>query len=448
MSGRSGRAVGPAWVLAAALLAASPAALAQSAATLYDEALALRHAGDFEGALDRLAAAARLEPGNADILLLQGLLLGFTNRLAEAEATLRRGLDLAPGYTDLRLALARVMAWREGFAEAERLVQDVLAAEPDRADALELAGRIAWYRGELDHAERHFLAARQARPDSLDALVGLGDVADARGRSEEARGWWRQAQAVAPDSRDVQARLDRQREPDRPTFRLDLGGSYSRLTRTDLDPWREGAVQLGWQPDRRTTLHGRVEAGERFDEVDVHLELGAARRFNEVYAGSLAVGWTPASDFREDLALTAEGGVRLTGPAERQGPLRATLQLRTALYGDGPVHRVAPGLRYDLFHGQASLAGRLVASVSDAGGDVGWLVQGEWLPAGWPVGLGLGVAQAPETIDGVTRETEAVFGHLRYLLDDTRELRLDLAREDREDSYRRRTAALNLTFRF
>src|SRR3712207_5995553 len=109
---------------------------------------------------------------------------------------------------------------------------------------------------------------------------------------------------------------------------------------------------------------------------------------------------------------------------------------------------VAPGLALDLLSGHATLAGELIGTRSEGVDNLGWLARLDVPPAGLPVGFGLGYADAPETIASQTRTTRAVFGHVTVRLDPRRELRLDLAHGDREDSYVRTSIALALTLRF
>jgi tetratricopeptide (TPR) repeat protein len=202
--GRRGRAAAVA--LGAALLLGWPGLVrAQSSDTLYQEALEARRKGDFAAAIRLLQEALRLEPKNADALLLLGTVYGFQNRFGEAEATLREALALAPDYADAKLALARVLAWQKRYGEATALTDEVVAKGPPRPDAYELAGRIAYYRGDLDLAGERFRRALDIQPTTLDALVGLGDVAEARGDSREARRWWSRPRPRPPTRRTCSA---------------------------------------------------------------------------------------------------------------------------------------------------------------------------------------------------------------------------------------------------
>jgi hypothetical protein len=112
------------------------------------------------------------------------------------------------------------------------------------------------------------------------------------------------------------------------------------------------------------------------------------------------------------------------------------------------VVRVVPSLEYYLLDGQLGLSASLPTTLDVASTDTGWRVKADAAPASLPVGLGIGYADVPETVNGETRTTRAIFGYVRWQVGPAHELRLDLADEDRQNSYRRLSATLNLTLRF
>jgi YaiO family outer membrane protein len=426
---------------------------AQSAEALYAEGLQARRAGDFPQAVRLLEQARQLEPENADLALLLGSVLGFERRFAEARAVLEPALRRYPDYVDLRIQLARIQAFEKEFALAEKTLAPALAVVPPNAEAHELAGRIAYYRNDLDAAATAFERAHAMASKSLDALVGLGDVARARGDEDGARAWWLEAQAVDPGSRDVADRLAQRPADDQPPWRIDAGGSWSTLSRGDYDDWYEAFLQLGRQPAKNRFLWARSEWSERFSQKDLYLEMGFARRFDAIWAADLAVGGAPTANVRETFAVRGGGSARLTGPNHDSivGPLSTTGRTRLAWYGSTRVATLAPGLSLDLWSGRATVAGEVVGTDNDSDGGnrtVGWNVRFDVPPAEVPWGLGVGYADAPDTVEGETREAQSIFGHVSYALDDRHTVRLDLAREDRDRSYRRTTVALAVSVRF
>lgn len=428
---------------AALLLALSTgAALAESRdpGQLFEQGMTARQAGDFPLAIEAFEKLVQRQPGNADALLMLGTLYGFETRFAEAERTLRRGLDLAPDYHDIALALARVLAWQDRFAEAEAQVARVLAQSPDQVEALTLRARIAFYRQRYGQAEQDFLRAEELAPNTLDSLVGLGDVAAAQGREQAARRYWLRAQAVDPASRDVRQRLDRLGRGEGPRWRLDLIGSLSELS-GDRPPWREASVQLTHLLNRSTDLFARLEGNERFERRDWYLEAGAIHRFSAALTGSLSLGGAPEAQFREQFALgaglsarIAEGQSVPVDAVEWIGPTLLTLDLRHASYRDGTSLTVRPGVEQYLLDGQLMLAGQAILSRQDGTWRPGWSARADLAPEAWRgIGLSVGYAAAPELSDGRVADTFTWFAGVRLPLPDGPMLRLDVAEEHRRD---------------
>ena len=158
--------------IAAALLTAAPAAAAD-AQQLYRDGVAARHAGDAERAIDLLGACVAAEPRNADAQLQLGLAFSAAGRDSEAEAALRRTLEIAPGYDDARIALARI-AQRRGdrAAAAEALAQ----VAPGNAEAATLRAKLAAgataYRWRVD-VDGSYSAVGSGRSDWKDGSVQL-----------------------------------------------------------------------------------------------------------------------------------------------------------------------------------------------------------------------------------------------------------------------------------
>lgn len=124
-------------IVSAAPPGAPPAADAE---TLYRDGVAARHAGDPARAVALLRQAVAAEPDNADARLQLGLALTALGRLDEAEAELRRTLEIAPGYEDARIALARI-AQRRGDREAALAALEPVGAE--NREAIDLRAQLA-----------------------------------------------------------------------------------------------------------------------------------------------------------------------------------------------------------------------------------------------------------------------------------------------------------------
>jgi tetratricopeptide (TPR) repeat protein len=131
----------------------------------------LSWSGDHARALDALGRAARLAPGDADVLTDYGVVLSWRPATRDsAERVLAQALAVDARHRAARVARADVLRWqgqgRAALAEYER----VLALDPAYADALRGAAAVLAGWGDADGA-----AARLARlPD------GAADLAPAR----------------------------------------------------------------------------------------------------------------------------------------------------------------------------------------------------------------------------------------------------------------------------
>ena len=105
-------------------------------AQLLEQGRQARRAGNAEGAIPPLEAAARLAPTDADILLELGLAYYATERLAQADRVLAQAQDLAPDYRDVTLARVRVALARGRTNEARRLAGPLAAQGDAEAQSL------------------------------------------------------------------------------------------------------------------------------------------------------------------------------------------------------------------------------------------------------------------------------------------------------------------------
>jgi YaiO family outer membrane protein len=153
-------------VLALAALALPAAALAQ-AASLYDEAVTARRAGNNERARVLLEQVVAAEPRNSDAHVQLGFAMLALGRLADAERTFRQALAIAPDYQDARIGLARVAQRRGDRAAA---LAELEAIDPFNREAGAL-------RAELQRGEER--AGPQPR-NSLDIDLAYSDLEGGR----------------------------------------------------------------------------------------------------------------------------------------------------------------------------------------------------------------------------------------------------------------------------
>lgn len=330
------------------------------------------------------------------------------------------------------------------------------AAPPEGAPSAEekyQAGVAARTAGDPAGAIPLLEEAARLEPENADVHLQLGLALLATGALDGAEASLRRTLALAPNYRDAQdalARLEqRRRAPEAAPalpfhrWRLDLDGSYSALDRGRQD-WKEGSVRLSYAIDEDTSVAGAVEVSRRFGRTDTYGEVRLDQRF-EGGGFYIGVGGTPDADFRPEWQISAGGSVRVRGG---ENPTSLTLDLRQARYAVGDIQTVSPGVEQYILAGRAWLTGRLI-NVFDERGEhsLGWMARGD-LMASDRLRLFAGIADAPDTSEGVVIETFSVFGGLAYDVNERTTLRLSLAHEDRETGSDRLQVGLGLGLRF
>jgi tetratricopeptide (TPR) repeat protein len=163
--------------------------------------------------------AERLDPREPRWPYLHALLM-MTDSPAEAEARLRRAVDLCANDPDApRRRLAKWLAEAGRWDEAERELRELLRAKPDNASALLALAHVAQARGASDEAAS---LARRCTGDpvteraawTLLAVIDqrLGDTNAARAASQKAESLPPDAPAADPFEMEVQEARGEPRE--------------------------------------------------------------------------------------------------------------------------------------------------------------------------------------------------------------------------------------------
>lgn len=425
----------------------SVVALAQDFDLLLHEGRKARIAGDFPTAAMRFSEAVRLRPDDPDPLYRLGMVQAYQGQYDAAEDSLRRAWALAPLNDDIALGLARVLAWKHDYDAARAIVAGILTRKPGDPEALEFKGRIALYTGRLAEADDAFSPSLRHSPNAIDALLGLGDVAAARGDRIAADRFYRQAQGLAPDSKDIADRLNRPAGDDR-RWRLDATFSHSTFSRQRRSDWRESFNQLSYDLDSATKIHGRIEVSERFETIDSYFQMGLDRRFTPWLNGYLYGGATPDADFRERWAALAGAAIRIGEGRDSFGATLLTLDSKHASYAAEDINTISPGLQQYFGGDRVIFTARQINSIDST----------DRLRSGWSIRLDLrlldqttvylGTADAPDSANGSVAQTVSRFAGIVHDLTETIAVRLDAIREDRQDSYKRDSLALGLSWRF
>jgi tetratricopeptide (TPR) repeat protein len=140
--------------------------------------------GNFDGAVQDLERARRIQPDVRDASATLGLIYLKQGKLAEATAALREELRSNPRHLLARHTLATVLDLDGHPEEAMTLLRDVLQDQPAFGDARYLLGKILLASGEADAAIPHLEAAVRLSPDDATYHYQLAQAYRKLGRAE------------------------------------------------------------------------------------------------------------------------------------------------------------------------------------------------------------------------------------------------------------------------
>lgn len=202
-----------AWILAGALIATPLHAQTSSPEDVYREAVAARHQGDPQRAVDLLAPLVAENPANSDAQVQLGYALLALNRLDEAGRAFRGALAVAPADADASAGLQQI-ADRRAAGAATRWSLDV-----DGSYSVVDGAQPDWREGSVQLRYRASEATAVSARIELSSRFGFTDVYGEAGieqaLSERARAYL--TLGGTPDA-DFRAR-----------YQIGAGGSF-RLT--------------------------------------------------------------------------------------------------------------------------------------------------------------------------------------------------------------------------
>ncbi|WP_321800269.1 YaiO family outer membrane beta-barrel protein [Burkholderia sp. BCC1988] len=419
-----------------------PATSPAEIAGLYQAGVRARLDGRIDEALELLSRAASGSPDNADVLLQQGLALSAKGRDDDAAALFRHVLSLEPGYDDAWLALARIAERHGDIGTAETQVGAVLRNNPRDVDARELHARLLLDKGDARGSETEYRALGEEHTSDASALIGLGDSLRAQWRDQEARTAYRTAAELAPDS----AASQRAGLPDHQRFRLDISGEYSRLS-NGLPPWKEGSVRLAYAVDDQNRVAIGSDLRRRFAATDVYSELRLDHRYSERLDAYVYGGGTPDASTLPKWALGTGAQWRLTPQAGKRSTY-ATFDGRYARYAAVHVWSGNVGLIQYLDDDQVWITAKWINTLDEHGRYLtGYALRTDW-QARRRVRVLAGFTDAPESDQGLTVRTRAIYGGIVLDINDSIALNVSAARELRERLYNRDVVGLGMTVKF
>lgn len=165
-------------------------------------ALAL-NAGDLPEAEAGLRQRLRDQPLDVAAIRMMAELAGRIGRYKDAEALLRRAVELAPAFTAARANLATVLYKQNRFAEAVAELDGVLAADGASAGDLNLRAAALGRIGDYAQARRIYDELLEVFPDHAKLWMSSGHILKTLGEQDAAVAAYRRAIALEPGLGEV-----------------------------------------------------------------------------------------------------------------------------------------------------------------------------------------------------------------------------------------------------
>jgi len=152
-------------------------------------------------AMQELAKASDLDPGNAEVDMVLGLAYKERGDMSKAEDYFRRAIDKRPEYADARnnlgIVLAGRKAWNEAIREFEAAAANVMYTTPERAYFN--LGEVYRAKGDPTNAEGAYRRAMRANEQYAPAYAALSDVLGRQGKWSDAASVLTRCVEILPD---------------------------------------------------------------------------------------------------------------------------------------------------------------------------------------------------------------------------------------------------------
>ena len=414
--------------------------------SLVQDGLAARNQGDMPRAELLLREAYPLASDKREITYLLAMVLAFQQKFIEAEQLVATGLNAYPDDTQLQLARARINAFQNRYADAEQQVFAILEDDENNLEARNLLARVLIYQGDFNNARQEYLLVLSDDAVNLEALVGLYDAESGLGNRDQADNYLRLAQQISPDHVDVLSRLNRTEESAAPNHQILWAYGVSDISRSGFSTWHDRVLEYRHFSNNGSQQFLRVEHDHRFDLHDSLLEVGMQTGVLGAFPMDLSIAWSDDAEFLPEYRIRL--GTRRLINSFVPGVSLLRLGIQRAKYNSGDT----TGLDLQLEH---YLAGTNL-----------WLTPGLGMlrdengkrHTNWQFGIhnqftsrfraGISYIDAPETENNLTADSRTGHAYLAYQLNDGMNVRLDLVRNLRDDSYTRENYTLSFQYRF
>ncbi|HUD94415.1 MAG TPA: sulfotransferase [Sphingobium sp.] len=158
---------------------------------------------DLPGAEAGLRQRLREQPTDVAAIRMMAELAGRIGRYRDAEALLRRALELAPGFTAARANLAIVLYRQNRFADAVSELDAVLAAGGGDAGNLTLRAAALGRTGDYEEARQIYANLTGTFPDHARLWMSYGHILKTLGEQTQSVAAYRRALAIEPGLGEV-----------------------------------------------------------------------------------------------------------------------------------------------------------------------------------------------------------------------------------------------------
>ncbi len=331
------------------------------------------------------------------------------------------------------------------YSRAREILQLLLRDSPDDPDLLRRLAMVEAADGDLDGAMERIETAVRLAPGDLDIALAQAYILFWRGEPSRSRDIVAEivAQEPAyPELAVLQNALSRVARQDSPRLRtLSVGSGLSDITLRDgtSRTWNSQDVVAAFDVSRNDTVTFSVNREDR-GLVDSRLGARVDHRISNGY-WYVAATTVIDPDFQENWSLAGGGEMVATGG------LTGLMDMRVAEYDTGTIVAVQPGFRLDL-GGDVSVLGR---AINLFGGGKDYRL-GSSLRLDYrrehSTSLFAVAASYPDVEADDVQQLRSLAAGVAVPLDNAVSLTAATTYEDRDNSYRRWSGTLALTYRF
>lgn len=415
---------------------------------LIQESLLLRNSGEFAQSEAILRQALPLANETNEVDYLLAMVIAFQERFTESMGILDSSLQKYPEDIQLLLGKARVHSYQGSYREAIEIADQVLALNSTDIEAIALKARVYYYQRRYGPARAQFNAVLALDAFNLESLIGLYDVELAAGNEAAAESALDRAARISPDHIDVVTRREQNTHLSNTNAHI-ITASYGRsnLDLPGYQDWQARNLEYRYLSQSGNQLYLRSENAQRFGLNDTLMEIGG------VIGGTnssvqLSVASTPGGEILPRQRFRLGGNVLLMQATDTIGGTTLGVSYTQSRYDNATVKWLKADFTHYLLNFNAWLTPGIGIIRDETGKQTtGWNIGAHW-QARPRLLVGYNYTDAPDTELNVTTQTNVHHIYTRFDLTDATNIRLDLSRTSRQNSYTQDTIVFSIQHRF